>query len=189
VLDGKTLYQKSVDVETLCEISVRFLANGKQCTFQGDTALFGINKGSSFRPDWAAEDERRIALTRSGDFVTKYPDAHIAMMTVDKTIDNDTRDFLERIFDIYPQIPHFDAFIKGEGKAKGMRIALEALGLAREDSVAIGDSANDLDMITYAGAGIAVGNACGELKAAARWVSAPCGQGGITRALEYLKLA
>jgi hydroxymethylpyrimidine pyrophosphatase-like HAD family hydrolase len=183
------LYQKSVDAEMLCEISARFLANGKQCTFQGDAAVFGINKGRSFLPDWAAEDERKIAVMRSDDFSAKYPDAHIAMMTVDKTIDDDTRAFLERTFDIYPQIPHFDAFIKGEGKAKGMKIALEALGLAREDSVAIGDSANDLDMIAYAGTGIAVGNACSELKAAAGWVSAPCGQGGIARALDYLKLA
>jgi hydroxymethylpyrimidine pyrophosphatase-like HAD family hydrolase len=69
-----------------------------------------------------------------------------------------------------------------------MRILLDAAGIRREDSVAIGDSANDLDMIRYAGAGIAVGNACDELKAAADWVSAPCGEGGIVRALEYLRL-
>jgi hydroxymethylpyrimidine pyrophosphatase-like HAD family hydrolase len=117
-----------------------------------------------------------------------YPDANISMMTVDKTIDKEARSFLETFFDIYPQIPHYDCFIKGESKSRGMQIVLDELGLEREYCVAIGDSANDLDMIRYAGIGIAVGNACDELKAASDWVSAPCGEGGIVRALERLRL-
>jgi hydroxymethylpyrimidine pyrophosphatase-like HAD family hydrolase len=177
ILDGRTLYQKSVPVEALCEISALFLANGKQCTFQGDKVVFGINK------------KGKIPILNRDDFALKYSDAHIAMMTVDKTIDGEDRAVLERYFSIYPQIPHFDCLIKGEGKAKGMQVLLNAAGIRRENSVAIGDSANDLDMIRYAGTGIAVGNACDELKAAADWVSVPCGQGGIVRALEHLGLS
>ncbi|MDR1176296.1 MAG: Cof-type HAD-IIB family hydrolase [Treponema sp.] len=176
ILDGRTLYQKSAPVKALCEISALFLAKGKQCTFQGDKAVFGINKNG------------KIPILSGDDFAKKYSDAHIAMMTVDKTIDGETRAALERYFSIYPQIPHFDCLVKGEGKAKGMKILLDAAGIRREDSVAIGDSANDLDMIRYAGIGIAVGNACDELKAAADWISAPCGEGGIVRALEHLGL-
>jgi hydroxymethylpyrimidine pyrophosphatase-like HAD family hydrolase len=176
VLDGKILYQKSAPVEALCEISALFLANGKRCTFQGEKATYCINRSDYVR------------ITGKDDFAATYPDANISMMTVDKTIDEETRSFLETFFDIYPQIPHYDCFIKGETKSKGMQILLDTAGIRREDSVAIGDSANDLDMIRYAGIGIAVGNACGELKAAADWISAPCGEGGIVRALEHLGL-
>jgi hydroxymethylpyrimidine pyrophosphatase-like HAD family hydrolase len=176
ILDGKTLYHKSAPVRALCEISALFLANGKRCTFQGEKATYCIN-----RSDY-------VEITGKDDFAVTYPDANISMMTVDKTIDRETRAFLETFFDIYPQIPHYDCFIKGETKSGGMQILLDAAGIRREDSVAIGDSANDLDMIRYAGIGIAVGNACDELKAAADWVSAPCGEGGIVRALEHLGL-
>jgi hydroxymethylpyrimidine pyrophosphatase-like HAD family hydrolase len=188
LVNGRVVYQKTADIAALCRISARFLENGKRCTFQGDTAVFGINKENKPRPDWSSLDERKIAITSPDDFMLKYPDAHIAMMTVDKSIDAATQELLERFFTIYPQIPHFDAFLRGEGKAKGMNAALSALGIAREYSAAIGDSANDLDMIREAGMGIATGNASAELKAEAAWISAPCGSGAVARALEYLGL-
>lgn len=180
---------KTADIRTLCEVSRRFLAEGKQCTFQGGRALFGINKG--FGEDTGckpAADGSKIPILHGDDFAVRYRDAGIEMLTVDKTMGDETRKFLERSFDLYEQVRHFDALIKGENKAKGMDLALEALGIPLENSVAVGDSENDIGMVVHAGAGIAVGNACEELKAAADWVSAPCGEGGLVRALEHLGL-
>jgi hydroxymethylpyrimidine pyrophosphatase-like HAD family hydrolase len=184
-IGGAVLHLKTADIPTLCEASRRFLAEGKQCTFQGGRALFGINKG--FSPVPAAEGDK-ISILREDDFALRYQDAAVEMMTVDKTMGNETREFLERSFDLYEQVRHFDALIKGENKAKGMDLALEALGIPLKHSIAVGDSENDLDMVVHAGAGIAVGNACDELKAAADWVSTPCGEGGLVRALEHLGL-
>ncbi|MDR1617823.1 MAG: HAD hydrolase family protein [Treponema sp.] len=39
-------------------------------------------------------------------------------------------------------------------------------------------------MIGRAGTGIAMGNACDELKERATWITAPCGKGRVARALE-----
>ncbi|MDR1505994.1 MAG: Cof-type HAD-IIB family hydrolase [Treponema sp.] len=175
-LGEKVLYRKSAPVDVLCGVSALFLENGKHCTFQGERATYCVNRSGY------------IEITEKDDFAGKYPDADISMMTVDKTIDGKTRLFLERFFDLYDQIPHYDCFLKGESKSGGMRTVLDALSLTREDCVAIGDSENDLDMVSFAGTGIAVGNACDRLKAAADWVSAPCGKGGIVRALEHLGL-
>ena len=47
----------------------------------------------------------------------------------------------------------------------------EHLGLAPEQVIAVGDSRNDLSMIRYAGTGLAVANACDELKQAANAVA------------------
>lgn len=46
--------------------------------------------------------------------------------------------------------------IAGVDKASGARIVVEALGLRREDVVAVGDGRNDLELIEYAGVGVAV---------------------------------
>jgi Cof subfamily protein (haloacid dehalogenase superfamily) len=192
ITGGKDLYRKTVPVQTLCEISALFLALGKQCTFQGGRALYGINKNFAsvnVLPESSVVLGSKIPIHAGNDFEVKYPGADIEMMTIDKTIDEAARKTLERHFDLYSQIPHFDALIKGENKAKGMDIALSALGISLENSVAIGDSDNDLDMIRHAGTGIAVGNACAALKEAADWISAPCGEGGVARALEYLGMS
>jgi hydroxymethylpyrimidine pyrophosphatase-like HAD family hydrolase len=64
-----------------------------------------------------------------------------------------------------------------------MEIVLNEAGIPRENSVAIGDSPNDLDMIRYAALGIAVGNARDELKAEADVVvAAACGEGAVAEA-------
>jgi hydroxymethylpyrimidine pyrophosphatase-like HAD family hydrolase len=178
VLEGKTLHQTWLEIPLLTQITEMFLAHGKMITFRGDREVFAANR----------KGEDKVPIRNSDDFINTYPDAHICMITVDKTISPEQKSFLESHFDIYPQVPHYDCFIKGECKSKGMRMILDALGLDRKDSVAIGDSSNDVDSIRYAGTGIAVGNACEELKALASWVSAPCGKGAVVRALEHLGL-
>jgi len=52
--------------------------------------------------------------------------------------------------------------------------------------IAIGDEANDVEMIQAAGMGIAMGNATPELKAVANRVTADHDQDGLAEALEYL---
>lgn len=60
------------------------------------------------------------------------------------------------------------------------------LGVAREQTAAIGDSANDIDMLRFAGTGIAMGNAGDDAKAAADYVTAGIADAGVARAVEYL---
>jgi hypothetical protein len=52
------------------------------------------------------------------------------------------------------------------------------LGIEREEVIAIGDNVNDLEMVEYAGLGVAVANATDELKAVADYVTeAPISRG------------
>lgn len=81
-----------------------------------------------------------------------------------------------------------------EGLNKG--IALEKLagmlGLDINNTAAVGDFHNDLGMIEKAGTGFAVDNAVDELKRAADYVLADCGEGAVAQAigvLERLKFA
>ncbi len=69
-------------------------------------------------------------------------------------------------------------------KFQGVRRALELLGLAASDAVAIGDSDNDVDMIEGCRAGVALGDASARLKAAADYVAPSPAGGGIRNALE-----
>ena len=181
ILGGETLYHNWIPIPLLCDISALFLSTGRRSNFRGDKFTYIVNPDNT-----RYSDNRKIQITAKHDFAQKHSNARVSMLTVDLSMEENERDFLLKNFDIYPQIPHFDFFIKGEGKAKGMQMILDALSMDRKDSAAIGDSFNDMDIISHSGTGIAVGNACNELKAQADWISAPVGEGAIVKALEYL---
>lgn len=67
-------------------------------------------------------------------------------------------------------------------KAKGMETCLKYCGADVRDSIAVGDGANDMDMIVFAGIGIAMGNAAPELKKAADRVTDPIDRDGLQKA-------
>lgn len=71
-----------------------------------------------------------------------------------------------------------EIFMAGTHKAVGIQVVEEHLGLDRADIVAIGDSANDIEMLEYAGVGIAVeGGHPSVLAVADRFTAGPAGNG------------
>ena len=58
----------------------------------------------------------------------------------------------------------------GINKGAGLLALAERLGIAREETIAVGDNSNDVSMIAEAGLGCAVANATDEAKAAAGYV-------------------
>ncbi|MFA9463591.1 MAG: HAD family hydrolase [Velocimicrobium sp.] len=73
-------------------------------------------------------------------------------------------------------------------KATGMQIYLNHVGVGQEDTIAIGDGPNDLEMIQYAKVGVAMGNAQQVIKKAANLVTKRVDENGIYHAFEQLGL-
>ena len=81
-----------------------------------------------------------------------------------------------------------DIIAAGGGKMTGIKRYLEHTGIAREEIIAFGDAENDLEMIRYAGIGVAMGNGSEEVKAAADFVTADIDDNGIEKALKHYNL-
>ena len=64
----------------------------------------------------------------------------------------------------------------------------EKLGIKHENTIAMGDSANDLDMIEAAGVGVVMGDAADFVKEKADFITKPCREHGVAYALEELIL-
>ncbi len=73
-------------------------------------------------------------------------------------------------------------------KAGGIRKILEYYGGCMEDTVAIGDSMNDLEMIKECAVGIVMGNGDGKLKAYADYVTSDIDKDGVYQGLEHYGL-
>lgn len=63
-------------------------------------------------------------------------------------------------------------------KGRAMKWLCGYLGIAREETLAVGDGDNDIEMLEFAGYGIAMGNSCDELKRRAGYVTADNDSGG-----------
>lgn len=74
-------------------------------------------------------------------------------------------------------------------KASALAEVARRLGIAREEVLAIGDSFNDLEMIRWAGVGVAMGNASPQVQKAADYVVGTNGDGGVVEALERFVFA
>ena len=77
---------------------------------------------------------------------------------------------------------------KGTSKATGIEWLCNHMGIAREDTYAIGDSVNDLDMLAFVGHGIAMGNATQVAKDAAEYITTSLHEEGIYTALKHYGL-
>lgn len=79
---------------------------------------------------------------------------------------------------------------KGLNKAVGVSLIAKDLGIPRDRIIAFGDEDNDLEMIEYAGIGVAMGNGINELKSIANEVTGTNNEDGIANFLsERLKLS
>ena len=67
-----------------------------------------------------------------------------------------------------------------------MNIVLDNLGMPVKQSIAVGDSLNDYDMISAAGTGVAMGNAIPEIKDIATMTTSSVDNAGVAEALERI---
>lgn len=85
--------------------------------------------------------------------------------------------------------PIIEIVRKGLSKAVGIDHIAKEMGIPRNRIIAFGDEDNDLEMIDYAGVGVAMGNGIDELKRIANEVTFSNNEDGIARVLaERLKL-
>jgi Cof subfamily protein (haloacid dehalogenase superfamily) len=86
---------------------------------------------------------------------------------------------------IYPSKATYLEVMDTRGsKSNAVRFVGERLGLKPEEIVAMGDNYNDVEMIQYAGMGVAMGNAPDDIKAKADFVTDTNNSDGVRKALE-----
>lgn len=81
-----------------------------------------------------------------------------------------------------------DIIAEDGGKVEGMKAFLERFGCTREECMAFGDQHNDLDMLAFAGIGVAMGDGAPAVREAADYVTSAAADDGVARALRHFGL-
>jgi Cof subfamily protein (haloacid dehalogenase superfamily) len=87
---------------------------------------------------------------------------------------------------IRSSIEFIDIFHRQASKGNALREACETYGISKGDVIAFGNYFNDLDMIEYAGTGIAMDNSPEEVKRAADQIAPSNNEDGVARTLVRL---
>jgi Cof subfamily protein (haloacid dehalogenase superfamily) len=69
-------------------------------------------------------------------------------------------------------------------KSRALALVAERLGIMRAEVCAIGDNLNDQDMVSWAGFGVAMGQAPDALKTVAKYVTGRIGEAGVAQVIE-----
>jgi Cof subfamily protein (haloacid dehalogenase superfamily) len=182
-LRDRTIYHKRKNEKRLTSVCRYYLDNKKWCVIEDEKDLYGINK---FDPDLFVGEVTPI--NDENDFSSKYHGVKITKLTVEGEPTVEERNLLEDYFQLNSFSTYYEGIIKGENKSNGIKMILKETGILLENSIAIGDSINDISALKTVNLGIAMGNACDELKEIAQYITDDCKHGGIGKAIKTMVL-
>ena len=190
-MDGKILYERNMSYEDVKaiydesrEYNLPIIYEGTKFQwldregFDGDSYIDYIVQ--NLKDTAVFLDECELSEIEANKFSalvneqTNYPAVEEAL--------SDRFDFMDHGDGIIEAVP------KGTSKATGIKWLCEHLNIPLEDTYALGDSINDLEMLAFVGHSIAMGNASQAAKAAAEYVTTHIHEDGVYNALKYYNL-
>lgn len=176
-LGDRVLLSKRLSQQALRRIAAYYLQTNVLCIFEGETAMYMVQQAPNARPDWQQ-------VTSPDDFDTRFAGADVNKLSIAGQLPPEAVQMLdeEGMF-VIQHLDYAEAMPKGCSKSEGMKIILAETGIHRQHTIAIGDSLNDVDMLAYAGLGVAMGNAPDQIKAMADVVTGTSGEAGVAMAI------
>lgn len=174
-IHGEQIFSCIMSREELKFIGEHFVNDTREVSFEGEDHMIWINP----------EDRRNVYHTLSSpdEFDTIYKDFRMSKMYVRGQLTPEEREIFGKDYILYQHKDYAEFVKKGFGKAVGMKMMTEHLGIPMENSIAMGDSSNDEDMLKAAGISVAMGNAIPEIKEMCDYVSCDAKDGGVAEAL------
>ena len=184
IIDGKTVYKKSYDPETVRKTAEYFFENKEcWCVFEGlKTNYIIANAGYQVR------EGRQIELKSIDDLELFLPDEEIQVIAAGPIVPDEFMARFQDKMSFFVMRTYVDFVIKCCSKAKGIEKAIELFGIGKENTIAVGDSSNDLEMLEYAGISVAMGNSQKHILEMADYVTDTAENAGVAKAIEKFLL-
>jgi len=179
VFGNETVYHDRISPELALKLAKFSLEQGKECWYEGENRMLAT----------FSSHETIAHFNSYEEFAEILKSEPITKMTILGPHCEEYDEIFAEWFDIYGMGTYSDVILRGVTKATGMQHVLDHLGIAREDCIGVGDSANDLPMIEFAGLGVAMGNAPEDVKAKADAVTESVENDGVAVMIEKYVLA
>lgn len=185
---GEILHAQYMDETIVIELINFFEERGWHLQSYSDDVLY-VPKNNDLVKFY--EQMIKVKAVEVGwDGLRKYTKDVPKLLTVSDTPEEALRklDAAKKFFsgraEITRSAPRFTEFMSfGVSKADAIKILAEKFGVDNSEILAIGDSENDLAMITSVGCGVAMGNAVDVVKAACPRITDTCENFGFAKAV------
>lgn len=186
VYEGEVLFERTLDFPRVQQLRGEVLEAGESMI---------LNGAHGFQLEGRARDAiREEFLSRSWNLAVESselvnPIYQVELFCSETDIERYQASYPEMRF--YPwgvRKTAFNGLASHISKAAGIQRVLAALGLEPRHSMAFGDGENDVEMISSAGVGVAMGNAVPELRESADFVTLHVDDEGIDYALRHFGL-
>ncbi len=180
---GKRIFSRSMTRDELYALAKHFFDNddGGVIIFEGEEKSLAINCD-----DW--HKNRCLPLTSPEQIYTDYKDIKISKTFFVRDYTEAERRMWQDKYTLYRHASYSEFVNKGFSKGEGLKRMASAAGVPIERCIAMGDSANDIDMLSVAGISVAMGDAIDEVKKICTYVSCNCRDGGVGQAIEKFLL-
>ena len=204
-VDGKYIFKNYMDQYTLSEMMTLFVNHGILFCLETEHAIYqtpGVNEFFDKRHnkefgdnvelqrffELKRQEENRIPVSQFD--LEKTGVTKIGFIAPDPIAFYDCVKYIAPMFNIVTFSKYEDDFINGEiilkncTKADGVRRVVDYYHGDMKDTIGFGDSMNDASLLQSTHVGIAMGNACDELKQYADYITDDIGNDGIYKALK-----
>ena len=185
------LYSREVDRRFVKRTVDEYKKSGRPLFLEGEQACFWVNPSekASASAMISASDFPCFELVCGAQFEEEFAEYKVSKYTFwEPGITQQEKALWAEELRVIEHPTYSESVIVGCDKALGMKIALDALGIPRERSIAMGDSANDIEMLEYAAIGVAMGGATEQVKSICQFISTDASDGGVGHAISELFL-
>lgn len=190
-IGGKWLKKESVPMEVMPHLIDCVRKNGLQVAYEAEGGYYLDGENSAHHPEI---DIQCAFMDRIGNYIRDVKEGITDPVVKFCTFDMPGCDRASMVADAAPWFEYIDRrgmaefVLKGCSKALGMELILKELNCPKEETMAFGDSGNDIPMLKAAGIGVAMGNGVEEAKNAADFVTKSVMEDGIAYALKHFGL-
>ncbi len=181
--NGETVWKSCMSEELVGRV-MEYIFNNPQywAIFEGLNDVYIIsnderNRRSFQYPVESPEDYKKICAVDE-----------IQVIAMGKIVSDDFKELFKDDLTVFQFDTYADCVVRGLNKAKGIEKVLELTGIKKENTVAIGDSNNDYDMLEFAGVGVAMANSQQRILDMADYITVSAKESGVARAIEKLLL-
>lgn len=191
LLDERVLYERSVDLESVRRLYEYTRANKLHLQTYIDDKLYAFDDGDKLA---AYAKQSNIPYIVEPELDALPVGNHTKLIIIDEPakldeIAPELHALLGPDVHITKSKPHYLEFTHSEGtKGHALRFLAEHYGYSMDETIAIGDSWNDREMIEAAGLGVAMANAVPALREIADYVTLSNNEDGVKHVIDKFVL-
>ena len=191
LLQGKWLKKQTIPQEWLPDIIRQVREHGLQVVYEAEGGFYLDETNSYQHPEIQFQCS---LMSRNGGYVRNVGEGIEHPFVKFCTFDAPgcrRMEFIAAVEDRFVCIQRrgmVELLVKGNSKAAGLQLVLDEIGCPLSDTMAFGDSGNDLPMLKAVGTAVCMGNGVQEAKDAADYVTKTVLEDGIAHALRHYKL-